>query len=213
MPADLLCQGTLIFLIFHLLNAVLWTLHASAIPRRDLIAAVVGLLSLVVATSTTTTTRKQAKLERTKRFTKYFQILSVSEVVVLVLIPWIVIVKEARSNISDGQVHLAAHLLAPHLFVFQEQIALESVITMQSIHRPMLLFQYTCLANMYRGIPLAIWVWRGLLAEENASGTYYSPGLEVLSVVATLLWFCSNAFILFEWYPCLRVTKDENKKQ
>ena len=90
-------QGGLIFLTFHLLNVVLWSLHPSDVPRRDLVVSFVGLVGLFIVTRTKTTTQEPLQLERTKQFTKLFFVLSLSEVIVTIVLPWALIVQQALS--------------------------------------------------------------------------------------------------------------------
>ena len=196
-------QGGLIFLTFHLLNVVLWSLHPSDVPRRDLVVSFVGLVGLFIVTRTKTTTQEPLQLERTKQFTKLFFVLSMSEVIVTIVLPWALIVQQALSPSST----LAGHVLVPHLFVFQEQIALEAAITTTSRRRQhVLMFQYTCGANLYRGTALATSLGRCV---NEASSSH--PLLVLLCMLAALLWVCSNAFILLVWYPCLKPIKQQQE--
>lgn len=209
----LIIQGISIFVLFQALNALLLVWHGSAVPRRDLLASMIGFLGLMAAVLVLPTPEK-VKLDRTKRFRTLFQMISLCEVLGTVVAPWYFIAREAKND-SSSNAGAAGYLLAPHLFVFQEQIALDCIILMQSTQRPLLMFRYTCIANAYRGLAIATWVGRTLQYTDGMTTT--SPDslpLLILPAIATLLWFCSNAFVIFLWYPCLKpIVGDESKKQ
>jgi len=72
----------------------------------------------------------------------------------------------------------------------------------------MLLFRFTCLANTYRVFSILTGIWRTMEAKDDISVI-----LRTVPAIAMLLWICSNAFIVFVWYPCLKSTETEHKKQ
>lgn len=192
--------------IFTTLNALLIHLHPDAIPRRDILASLLGCAGLVGAI---VTLKENTKIHRTKRFLNQFLILSGCEVVVNILLPWLLLAKASIGG--DKNASEIGFVLAPHLFVFQSQIAIESIILAQGENkRPLLMFQYTCIANLYRGVAVATMIHRtmtlmtAIKGGDSAEWEWFdSIMLVVLPVLTTLLWLRSDAFIIYDWYPCL----------
>jgi hypothetical protein len=131
-----------------------------------------------------------------KRFRSIFAALSTMELVFTVLIPWLIILE----GIFNGSLtRKNGHLLAAHLFIFQAQIAGECIILLAGDKRAWLVFPFTCLANLYRGMTIATWIQR--VMEQSTLG-----GRDVvIPLLATALWIYSTfIFIPREWYPLLK---------
>jgi hypothetical protein len=135
---------------------------------------------------------QRKKLVSTKEFRQIFSILSTFEVLATLVIPWILILREAAAKDDDTKTF--RFLMAPHLFVFQTQIALEALVTESAA----LMFWYTFVANTYRSVALATWMKRTL-----DNGPAELTVKTILPVFAAFLWICSNCFIAFVWYPLL----------
>lgn len=119
-----------------------------------------------------------------------FGILTMSEVLMTIVAPWILILIDSENG----------YLLAPHLFVFQSQIALEGIFFIGE-GNSLLIYIFTVIANLYRGLALATWASRTMAGERDGS---LPLSVTLLPRIAICLWICSNLFILLEWYPCIR---------
>lgn len=174
------------------LNVLLLSRHRNAVPKRDIFMCALGLVGVLIATRSK---RDRSVLDRTRRFRILFNVLSSLEVNFTILLPWWLIYCDS----------LNGYLMAPHLFVFQAQIALESIIVISENYSPLLNFEYTVIANIYRALALTTWVSRTL-----ADDTSYDVRddhrhlITMLPGIAVCLWIFSNLFIWFEWYPLLR---------
>lgn len=135
-------------------------------------------------------------LKSNKRFRKIFATLSSFEVLFTIILPWLIILEgilNKESTMKNG------HLLAAHLFIFQTQIGLECIIQMAGEHRHWLMFPFTCIANLYRGVTLGTWLMRVL------DEAVLEPRDIFLPVIATCLWIYSSfIFIPRVWYPLLK---------
>jgi len=224
-------EGASFFFLLYAASLLIPVLFPNAVPKRDLVAAAVG-TALIIFVRASKYEEGQARLtvttlERTKLYSIFLQVLSLNEVVATLIIPWFMLIREALSSARDdgnGSSSSAAmaYLLAPHLFVFQQQIGLEGVIMRlkDESRRTLGMFRYTCVANTYRGLAIATWVSRTrktrvadeILGAASTSTTTTSSItallIRYLPVYAAFLWFCSNAFVAFIWYPCL-VTKNK----
>jgi hypothetical protein len=190
-------------LFFHALNALLVWLFPSAVPRRDLFLDAAGVVVLFILSYQRNKNTKQQDvvvLHKTTSFQRLFVILSLCEVLSTLLLPWFLIWR------SDGtqQLHqqqqrrrVLGYILSPHLFVFQTQIGLESIILWRGNNDPKLLFDYTVVCNLYRSIAILQWISR------SSSSSYTAISAVYLAYIAAILWVCSNAFIVFIWRPCL----------
>jgi hypothetical protein len=122
------------------------------------------------------------------------------EVVLTIILPWILILEKEmqRNGATVNDRELIGYQLAPHLFVFQSQIALESIIEVMVPEReqPRFIFWYTCIFNAYRLFAIDAWITR--LRDEQPMI------LTILPVLTAFLWITSNFFIEFVWYPCLK---------
>ena len=170
-------------------------LFRKEIPNRDYVMCRVGLVLILFLTSFES--NKRTRSIESKRFRKIFTTLSSFEVVFTIILPWLIILEgilNQRVNLKNG------HLLAAHLFVFQTQISLECIIQLAGERRKWIMFPFTVLANIYRGVTIVTWIMR-VVAEEEA--------LEhrdvVLPIIALCLWLYSTfIFIPYEWYPLLK---------
>jgi hypothetical protein len=176
--------------LFTTLNVLLLSLHRNAVPKRDIFMCALGLVGLLIATRFK---HERVVLDRTKRYRILFTVLSSLEVIFTILLPWWLIYRD----------FLNGYLMAPHLFVFQAQIALESIIFMAGYNPHQLMFGYTVIANIYRALALTTWVSR-TLADDMYNVRDHRLLITLLPGIAVCLWIFSNLFIWFEWYPLLR---------
>ncbi len=159
----------------------------------------VGLLFLMLLASFES--RERPKSVRTERFRNIFNMLSALEVVSTILIPWLAILE---GLLNKNETRRNAHLLAPHLFIFQAQIAGECMIMLYGERRKWLIFPFTCVANAYRGVVIGTWVFR--LLNEQVLGSRDI----VLPMIATGLWIYSSfVFIPKVWYPLVKHDYDK----
>jgi len=170
--------------IFTALNVLLLTLDADAVPKRDLWVCRAGLIGCLLAVKLK---REGFVLEKTQRFTTLFAMVTFPEVFFTLVAPWVLISLNTEN----------CYLLAPHLFVFQAQIALEGIFLMGQ-GNSLLAYYFTAIANLYRGVALAVWESRTNADERD------SMLLKLLPRIAMCLWICSNSFILFGWYPHIK---------
>jgi hypothetical protein len=175
--------------LFTALNVLLVTRHGNAVPKRDILIVAIGLAGLLIAARFK---QEGIMLEKTKRWRILFAVLSSLEVTFTILLPWWLVFRDSRNG----------YLMAPHLFVFQAQIALEGI-TFMAGHNHQLMFWYTVIANTYRALALATWVSR-TLGDEMYSVRDRPLLVTLLPGIAVCLWIFSNLFVWFEWYPLLR---------
>jgi hypothetical protein len=198
---------------FALLNLPLLGVSQAEIPKQDIVACALGLMALLTMPRMIPHD-SHTTLVPSKSFHKTFAVLSSCEVLFLIAIPWILIILEILgwSN-SDEKANSAQYLLAPHLFVFQSQIALEALAMKDGAW---VLFIYTCVANTYRYLALATGLERAGSSGEVGSLPGFGRGvmlpMHLLLVLSLVLWVASNAFILLRWYPQLppMIRKHEN---
>ena len=191
-----------ILVIFSVLETLLWYLCADFIPRRDIGAGLLAITVLLVLPSNMVLGKT---LHADERFHKLFVILSTIEVVVTLVTPWHFI----RESYHDDD-HSIRYQLAPHLFVFQAQIALETLVVSQK-DSTLVLFWYTVVANTYRATALVTWVQRVFFETKSDQSIDYLYIPAILPILTVLIWCCSNYFIIFVWYPCL-MPKSEPKQ-
>ena len=199
-----------ILVIFSVLETLLWYLCSDFIPRRDVGAGLLAVTVLLVLPSNMVLVQRKT-LQPNERFHKLFVLLSTFEVVVTLVAPWYYI----RHSYDDG--NSMRYQLAPHLFVFQGQIVLETLVMSQKDDTAIVMFWYTVVANTYRATALVTWVQRVFFDFETKSGdqsiiSYLCIPTTILPVLAVLIWCYSNYFIIFEWYPRL-MPKSEQPKQ
>jgi hypothetical protein len=181
-----------ILVLFSALNALLWYVCDDDVPKEDVGAYLLGFTILLFLPPSY---RNGPKLVATKRFHQIFTVLSSFEILVTLIIPWLLIWN------STNNTEMARYVLAPHLFVFQAQIALETLVTTNAA----LMFWYTVIANSYRATALVTWIQRSLDVDGQDAGK--SIPTRILPTLALLLWFCSNYFIAFVWHPLLPKSK------
>jgi hypothetical protein len=175
--------------IFHALNILLLWIFPGAVPIRDIYMNVAAIGLLFLLTNNPHHNKHAATLRKTKTFRWTFATLSSCEVLLTVFLPWWLIWKAPSDASLRSQM---GYILAPHLFVFQAQIGMEGLIYGDS----QLMFDYTVVLNLYRGLALWEWLSRSTADASLAAATW-------LAYLAILLWFCSNSFIYFVWRSCL----------
>ncbi|CEM12746.1 unnamed protein product [Vitrella brassicaformis CCMP3155] len=175
-------MGTLGILFYILAGVISWS---QDLPVEDLVFVISSHFVLQAGG------RTFEKLLPTKHLppipshiAKRFYALSPFELLFTVLIPLSLIIKGPQDKLAG--------ILAPHVFVFSAQIALESL-TKLGIGRSAMFFA-TVWFNAYRLIPLVRWL--------VASYAWPLPGSFLLGTVATLLWIYSTfGFVVGEWGP------------
>jgi hypothetical protein len=187
MPTSL--KHFIAFTLFTALNLLLVTRHRNAVPKRDILVVGIGLAGLLVAAQF-----KQVGvgLEGTRRWRVLYLVLHSLELTFKVLLPWWLVFHDSHNG----------YLMAPHLFVFQAQIALEGLLFMAGPDYQ-LCFWYTVIANTYRASALMTWVTRTL--GDDVYSVKDRPLLAtLLPGIAVCLWIFENLYFWFEWYPLLR---------
>ena len=184
-------------------------LHPTAVPRRDIVACAIGLLGTLAGFAFERVPPPRPTPKAKRRLDVLFLMMSFMELISTVVLPWAMIINEKRlggGKIDDKS--SAIYLMASHLFIFQAQIALESLVAMAPERQRSMMFPLTCVANAFRVVPLLTWLsrsghgfgyptWRRFEDWNGLAG--------ILPVVGFLLWmFSSFYFIPFEWYPILQ---------
>ena len=217
-------HGALIAII-GLLTVELLRAKLDDIPDRDLYASLVGLVGVAAAILTTKSLSfPRHNFQRTPRFVKSFRMLTLAEVFFTLVVPWAVLSRNWQRPTTllqfpllmrpeiDVDTPTVEHLLVPHLFIFQVQILLEAIISLSS--ESSLLFPYTCVANAYRAVPLAVWVLQTkalVVSQSEELGTLESIFAILLPAVTVLLWtFSSFRFLPSDRRPLL--TADNDRK-
>ena len=217
-------HGALIAII-GLLTVELLRAKLDDIPDRDLYASLVGLVGVAAAIlMAKSLSFPRHNFQRTPRFVKSFRMLTLAEVVFTLVVPWAVLSRNWQRPTTllqfpllmrpeiDVDTPTVEHLLVPHLFIFQVQILLEAIISLSS--ESSLLFPYTCVANAYRAVPLAVWVLQTkalVVSQSEELGTLESIFAILLPAVTVLLWtFSSFMFLPSDWRPLL--TADNDRK-
>jgi hypothetical protein len=194
----------LLLAVFLGLDTTLVALDQTAVPKRDLLASCVSLVILVEGFSLKrhivkpSATPNPAMKRRLDKMFRMFHILSAIELLTMIILPWGMILNQKfYGNDSLEEKESAIYLLASHLFIFQTQIAEESLIAAAGSQHRWMIFPFTVLANTYRLVPLLTWLSR--------SG--YKVGQPTLQQhplpwIGLALWiFSSFYFIPFEWWP------------
>jgi hypothetical protein len=195
--------ANLFLVAFAGLDIALWALDHSAVPKRDLFASAVGLAILTECFNKRHHTKALSipspALKR--RMDKVFHALSTVELLTTILIPWGLILQEQLYGNTLRQKESAIYILASHLFIFQTQIAGESLIASIGTKHHWMLFPFTAVTNTYRLVPLLTWLSRaGVPAWEHP-----------LPLIGLGLWAFSNLyFIPFEWWPVLQKAKQQS---
>ena len=193
-------------IVFACLNAALYLITNSAItkavPTRDITASFIAFL-LVLAT-VRTRIHRQITLEKNASFKRYFPMLSLSELVMFLIIPWALVLSKRSTNVP--------WLVSSHLFVVQSQVGIESILTAHKRHGA--LFCFIVVSNIYRAVALATGIvryinLRGELLPLAAATRYHLvPFLDVYTVLAIIVYMTSNLIIAFIWYPLLKYGDD-----
>jgi hypothetical protein len=177
-------------------DVFLYLLFRGEIPHRDYFFCRLSLVTILFL-SLFEMDKRPTKRPDTKRFRSLFATLSTMEVLFTILIPWLIIL-EGILSFSKVQTAKNGHLLASHLFIFQTQIAGECIIEMAGEHRKWMIFPFTCIANLYRGVSIATWISRVMNEAEIESRDI------ILPTIAACLWLYSSfVFIPREWLPLL----------
>jgi hypothetical protein len=191
------------FSIFLLLDVVFWWLWADAIPRRDKVASLMALLGILVLQQVD---HSRLQFIRTKRSMKIFAIVVLTDVIVSILLPWILIVLDLWTDSDQSKpITSTGYIMASHLFVFQSQIAMEELLKLLHENAKHL-FWYTVTANAYR-----VWALAESLSRTWAVWEHISIIQKMLPLLSILLWVGTNSFLAFVWYPLQHtsITKDE----
>jgi hypothetical protein len=136
--------------------------------------------------------------------------LTVFEVFVTIVLPWFVLnygrlVERTPEYAIFGRVD-SYDVLTPHVFAVQTQILLEMLIVVSGQANTLLL-PFTCIANLYRTLPLLHWIYQAKkVLEEDAQFTLLQQVLVVgPPLMASALWFFTTMiFLPFEWLPRTR---------
>lgn len=176
-------------------------LHPTAVPRRDMVACATGLVGTLVGFAF-----ERAEPPRLpKAQHRLFLMLSFLELISTVVLPWSMILGGGKINDKNS----AMYLMASHLFVFQTQIALESLVAMAAERHRWMMFPLTCVANAYRVVPLLTWLSRSGHGFGYSTWRQFEDGNDglawILPVFGFFLWvYSSFYFIPFEWYPVVQ---------
>jgi len=200
------------------LTVVLLVHEKENVPARDLIAAQV--LALAVAVKIVWVrifNRKHEEASTAVELSEHAQqvgkTLMAHEVLWTLLAPWLWLYLDRRCNFELLRTlnQTVAYFVIPHLFFFQVQIVLESVLQVTGVvgktsSDPWLLFDYTVLANCYRGVVLGEGLLRSLYALPTLQvyNVHHWIVVVILPVATTLLWLYSTLiFLPIHWYPTL----------
>lgn len=135
--------------------------------------------------------------------------LMVHEVAWTLLLPWLILLTQNQGS------SLAGYILTPHLYFFQVQILLETILQLSrqfTTYQPhayqRYLWTYTVLANIYRGIPIVTTLLRSWVlitdAWQGTANIVLSTTLLLQPILTTGLWCYSTfVFVPFIWYPTL----------
>ncbi|KAI2493552.1 hypothetical protein MHU86_20981 [Fragilaria crotonensis] len=205
-PVLLVWQSFAFSIVFATLNAVLCVWHPDVIPFRDVAFSFLVMLLLLLLGAHRKPRQEQVGLKTTRLMAVTTAGLMTCEVSFLLLTPWIILVSSSLSSTGWGvdkrTIENLAYVLVPHLFIFQSQIALESMIK----ERHGMGFWYTVLANSYRGaFGIVTWIKRYQIKRDEFSTEPPQMVLllDTVSTLAIVLWCTSMVFIALIWYPCL----------
>jgi hypothetical protein len=216
--------STLVLSVFVGLDIALLAVDHTAVPKRDLLATFIGLVVMTEAFSWKRGHNMIAPSgtphsDMKRRLDKVFHTLSAIELLTTIIIPWFMILQQQFEMLfhmimlqqvfgSDSSMQAKAdsaiYILASHLFIFQTQIAGESLIAASGSQHRWMLFPFTIVANTYRLVPLLTWLSRsGYRVGQQPSTNNWQE--HTLPWIGIALWiFSSFYFIPFEWWPVLR---------
>ena len=156
-------KSTAIVVVFAILNAALY-LHSDSVPIRDVFASITA-FALVVITAGSRIHR-QVNFVKSNDFKKYFPIVSVSELITFLIVPWVLLIIFRGTDSWQS-------VISPHLYSIQTQVGLEQILVSRKRHGAS--FRFIVASNIYRGIALATGISR-YMAIRNAliasSATY-----------------------------------------
>jgi len=215
-----------ILIIFACLTAVLLSHEKANIPTVDLAVArflALAVTLLVVWVRILARTNKiavnAAKKELPEETQQASKKLMFHEVIWTLLMPWFLLFLDRvcyQTDLlrTDNFDKTVAYFVTPHLFFFQVQIILETVleITKASHSYPWLLFHYTVVANTYRGIPLGTSLLRSLYAlpDMQLYNVQHWVVVVVQPIMTAVLWLYSSlVFVPQIWYPALVQLEDK----
>lgn len=193
------------------LDMALLAFDHTAVPKRDLVAMVFGLVLLTEGFD-----RKYHMLNKTgiptpamrRDMDKIFHVLSALEVITTILAPWGMILYERFYSDNVTGKDSVIYALASHLFIFQTQIASESIIMSGGAEQRWMLFPFTVLANVYRLVPLLTWLSRSGVTSGQPAWEHPLP------IIGLVLWlFSSFYFIPFVWWPVLKKARQEGPEK
>jgi hypothetical protein len=223
--------STLVLSVFAGLDMALLALDHTAVPKRDLLASFIGLAVMteafnwkrghnMIAPSSTPNSDMKRRLD------KVFHTLSAIELLTTIIIPWFMILRQilhqqiaiimlqqvfgSDSSSLQAKEDSAIYILASHLFIFQTQIAGESLIVASGSQHRWMLFPYTIVANTYRLVPLLTWLSRSgyKVGQQPSTNNWQDHPLPWIGIA---LWiFSSFYFIPFEWWPVLRSARQQD---
>ena len=211
---------TNILIIFACLTAVLLSHEKANIPTVDLAVArflALAVTLLVVWVRILARTNKNAACAAKKELPEEAQQASKKlmfhEVIWTLLVPWFLLFLDrvcCQTDLlrTDNFDKTVAYFVTPHLFFFQVQIILEAVLEMTKANHsyPWLLFDYTVVANTYRGIPLGTSLLRSLYALPvmQLYNVQHWVVLVVQPIMTAVLWMYSTlVFVPQIWHPAL----------
>jgi hypothetical protein len=214
----LTAPATLLLSIFTGLDMALLALDHTAVPERDLLASFIG---VAVLTKLFSWKRGHNSMiapnpDMKRRLDKVFRTLSAIELLATIIIPWAMILHHEffdRESSLQAKEDSAIYILASHLFIFQTQIAGESLIAVAGSQHRWMLFPFTIAANTYRLVPLLTWLSRSgfKLGQHPSSNNIWQQQQHLLPLIGIALWiFSSFYFIPFEWWPLLQNTRQQN---
>lgn len=182
-------------LVFGGLNAALWCMMRGqqAVPTRDVAMSLIA--CLLVAAALQILPQRRAILNKTTYFKKILNLLSLSELITFLIIPWALLIT------FRGEKGVFAYVLASHLYIVQTQVALEYIFVAQD--RRGASFWYIVVTNVYRGVGIGTWIWRYMEIRDGLPSDTMTRFMDVYTTLAAFVWLASNAVIAFVWYPCL----------
>jgi hypothetical protein len=216
--ARLATPRTLILSVFTGLDIALLALDHTAVPERDLLASFIGLavLTEVLRWESMIAPSGAPNPDMKRRLDKVFHTLSAIELLTTIIIPWAMILHQqlfGRESSLQAKEDSAIYILASHLFIFQTQIAVESLIAVAGSQHRWMLFPFTIVANTYRLIPLLTWLSRSgyNVGQQPSTNSNWQQHQHFLPWIGIALWiFSSFYFIPFEWWPVLQNARQQD---
>jgi hypothetical protein len=214
----LIAPTTLILSVFTGLDIALLALDHNAVPERDLLASFIGVavLTKLFSHASMIAPHNTPNPDMKRHLDKVFRTLSAIELLATIIIPWVMILHQkffGKESILQAKEDSAIYILASHLFIFQTQIAGESLIAVAGSQHRWMLFPFTIVANTYRLVPLLTWLSRSgyKLGQHPSTNNIWQQQQHLLPWIGIALWiFSSFYFIPFEWWPLLQNTRQQN---